>query len=709
MWRRGRAEEPVAPATDTGVPAAPPSPYSAQYETIVAQGHEQPTPVIGAPCLVWHVGLWPRPKAADGAPCDPHDTADLDAQAAKETYDDRRRAWVADIDARLKVFECNGRWRQMPPRPQNRVKQFIGPAGVPGSGSITMTLWWRAPAGSGGHADAAIRVRLHCNLTPDFVTFSFYLDVNALWGDAVYDAAVARDPRRDAILAAVADIQDICRPVPLSRGLLPETLSAADDKRLTDARNVLYVAIWEQFADEMKCRLDQLAGTRGEVFANFRGLVLEAAGEFGGTPAEDAPFPRFSADAQFDRDGVEANGVVNAYWPLVRRITPAADYREFVVCGLLNWRALYVTALGSRSQYDEGEERTRSQAEKGEADICVRAAVVSGQVSATRDDDRSVHRRHTPPGNNHPVRYLMLTKAKSNGRQLGRIVERINAMGTLRLYALKDWHVIEAADTTIRILGQELDQITREWSTKRDLLDDFKRVKDFANGRKDAKYGDIRSNLLKADIPGRIARTFTRLWTAPFALLSGHVRQALRNSDANKALDIKYAVLADISGGLEGKLIRIGAALDKSGVAAVGGLHFRINRSRYHVAEFRRLLDSLQVGNVQTWMSYEQFVNRGLAPVFDYISNVGDRVHSLRERLLAVLETIETSALVGQSSATRHNTAELKRVLLIVVFMGATYIVQTGALTAALNYLTSAFPFLERLIQEVIGRLRGLA
>lgn len=696
--------QPQADARPLGKPA---SPYSEQYETIIAQGHEQPTPVFAAPALVWHVGLWPRLRAPDGGKCDPHDTADLDAGTALDAYKKLRKLWVEEIDARLSVFDAKGRWRKAAPKPQTRAKRFLARPGqaVPDSGSVTMTLWWRAPVASGARLNGAVRVRLHCILTPDFVTFSFYLDVNTLWDLA--NTEDAWDPRREAIQQAIADIQDICRPASLAQAALPEKLSLVDDARLTKARNLLYVSIWEQFADDMESRLDQLAGARGEVFANFRGLVLETPAEIAATQEGRAPFPRFSAASQFDRDGIEANVVVNAYWPLVRRITPAADYREFVVCGLLSWRALYITALGSRSQYDENEERPPSQAEKSESTICVREAVMSGREHATSDDDRSVYPRLKPPGNIHPVRYLILTKPGSNGRQLGRIVERINAMGTLRLYALKDWHVIEAADAQIRILGQELDQITYEWSTKRDLLDDFKSVKDFATKRTEEKYAEIQSYLNKADIPGWLARMSAKLRAFVLAAFSSHARQILRNDDASRALDIKYAVLADISSELEGKLIRIGARLDEIGVTAVGGLHFRINRSRYYVAEFKRLLQSLEVGNVQTWTSYEQFVNRGLAPVFDYVDNVGTRIHALRERLLAVLETIETSALVGQSSATRYNTAELKSIMRIVVLMVAIYFVQTGLFAKAWEIVNAMVPGLLELFRQLANRVMG--
>ena len=58
---------------------------------------------------------------------------------------------------------------------------------------------------------------------------------------------------------------------------------------------------------------------------------------------------------------------------------------------------------------------------------------------------------------------------------------------------------------------------------------------------------------------------------------------------------------------------------------------------------------------------------RGLQPAFDEIADTGRRLRSLRARLGTVTEMIETSALVGQSAATRHNTAVLRSATTILL------------------------------------------
>ena len=134
------------------------------------------------------------------------------------------------------------------------------------------------------------------------------------------------------------------------------------------------------------------------------------------------------------------------------------------------------------------------------------------------------------------------------------------------------------------------------------------------------------------------------------------------------------------------------AKLDQVGAGAIGGPHFRINRSRYYIKEFTSLLETLEVGSVQTWISYEQFVKRGLGPAFEYILEVGARLATLRARLLTVTEMIETSALVAQSAATRHNTAVLRKAttyigIALLIFILRDYRAIFSALSSVREFL----------------------
>jgi hypothetical protein len=567
------------------------------------------------------------------------------------------------------------------------------------------------------------------------------MDIGQRWNEAHATIAnPAHGSRRRRLLEAVADIRTICEAqfgspepgatAPVDQPAVPEILQSPDQRNdqqlheaLKAARNLLYVDLWELFSAEMQCRLEDIAGGRGEVFANFRGLVMSTDGLDTTVPPVYQPkgqatasvgtatFANFSRDERFQADGAEANAVVKAFWPFVRRITPRSDYREFVACGVLGWRAIYVTALGSSSQYTERHERNPSAIEEGEYSIRVRPDLLPGNEkpfaapSEAGHFDSLVRSRMGRSGNNHPVRYLLLTKHEPHPRQIGRIAERINTMGTMRLYALKDWTAIRNADPYIRILGQELDQITENWGSNRRLINELRTLKQvralkeeirrlaregvgFLPGEGTPTWTRERLEPLKDALPGYTPRSpmnpLVRLfWRIRFFYNWSRYGELMRGMENDAVADIRHSALYEISNKVETDLIDISAKLDKMGFGATGGLHFRLNRSAYHVKEFQILLKTLQVGNIPTWVSYEQFVRRGLAPAFDYMASVGKRLRAVRARLLTITETIETSALVGQSAATRHNTAVLRQTTALAIVFLVIYLARTQLMKAA--------------------------
>jgi Mg2+ and Co2+ transporter CorA len=120
--------------------------------------------------------------------------------------------------------------------------------------------------------------------------------------------------------------------------------------------------------------------------------------------------------------------------------------------------------------------------------------------------------------------------------------------------------------------------------------------------------------------------------------------------------------LAEATDNAEKRLIEITASLDKLAQASDGGLHYRVKRSAYYIDQFHALVKILNIGGIPTWIAYNSFAERGLKPVFDLIRQTGERLQALRDRLTSVTESIQTSALVVQSSATRENTNVLKNI-----------------------------------------------
>jgi hypothetical protein len=319
-------------------------------------------------------------------------------------------------------------------------------------------------------------------------------------------------------------------------------------------------------------------------------------------------------------------------------------------------------------------------------------------------------------------------------------------MGTMRLYALKDWAAVRNADPYLRIFGQELDQITKQWSTDRQLINRLTTLKIVRRAAREIKR--LERVLRKATSPEEEERLIARYvprrpeWATsdllrlriglpiytprrpapwPIRVLLflrffydwRRYSELIQGMENDLVADIRHAALYEISNRVETDLIEISAKLDELGFGAVGGLHFRLNRSAFYVREFGILLKTLRVGNIPTWVSYAQFVQRGLAPAFHYMASVGKRLRRVRARLLTISETIETSALVGQSAATRHNTAVLRRattfaIIILLLFLASTSQAQGIALRIA-GFLYGRLPrWLTQRAEELASWLSSL-
>jgi uncharacterized membrane-anchored protein len=93
--------------------------------------------------------------------------------------------------------------------------------------------------------------------------------------------------------------------------------------------------------------------------------------------------------------------------------------REVIVSSMLNGRAIYVSTLGAQPRGTQG----------------------------SQGDD--------------PLCYSLLVSVDSRW-QIGRLIDRINHLGTVRLLALRDLRAIQLASIQIRALGLELDKLEQE-------------------------------------------------------------------------------------------------------------------------------------------------------------------------------------------------------------------------------------------------------
>jgi len=645
-------------------------PHAPRYSAVLQEGHRRPPPTFGAPTLVWHLGIWlpERAKKTLSWPTDPlpeeitpyedYRQQDFDA------FDKRNALFFSEFSDFLVHLQELGRVRRAPVQALKFSKPDVGYASdhphlfqVCNPQSLNFTLWWRDGTGTANSnerplapAIGDLRIRVQAQTHVDHVTVSFFIDAGKPWGQArVFTTDAAQGARRRQIFrnidSATAVSAALIRHGHVDCDLVPERgVTESDSKALEEAAAFLYDGIWSEFLDAFA--IAQESGPNqsqkfGEVFADFRGLIMPTGGiatpdnrkrqqdaaalrEGVGAPppqsdAADATFG-FGTFEHFDNESGEPNTVLKSFWPFVRRVIPDADRREFIACGINDWRDLYVTSLGAPMDGCEDDE------------------------SPSGDGDRHDTGAHRPE----PLRYLLLTKGQPHSQQIGRFVERINAIGTMRLFALKNWLTIRNAGHHIRLLGRELDSVLSEWSQKR-------REIDFRYSKKrvaaEIKYKRQAERFGWTDKMRRYRRPPRKLRIA---------EEEIQLIDDDRLKEINR-LISDT----ESRLLSLGAALDNIGQGGSGQLLYAITRSDYFINEFYRMAASLEVGNIDTWINYTQFVDRGLRPTFDFIKGAGERFVSLRARLQMVSEIIQTSALIVEAEATRVNTETLRRIATI--------------------------------------------
>lgn len=616
--------------------------------------------------------------------------------------------------------------------------------------SLSFTIWWLDGEGvqekvSSAPPPEALRVTVIAQSQIDHVTLSFHIDASKPYDHTPLGARMEPEEqaeffpegsRRAKIMEYVKEVRrisgDQIRSGRIDAPKSPEgDVSAEDARTLADAVDYFYDEIWRQFIGSFNIDFDTFdekhfiervqegdadinkhdpkAGF-GRRFADFRGVVLAVRGL--DTPRDDRrrrktnllkqrnapktpPTPGVDALGRaqdtvgrgndqpvetnahtgigaldvFDAESGEPNSVLKSFLPFLRRMEPWADYRRFIGCGIISWRALYVSALGAsdfiRSQ-DEFSSRTR-EVEHDALPISERLLRVSHaedlkKIAQDPEDLKALETAFERMKTSRPLRYLILTKGEPHREQIGRFVERINTLGTMRLFALKYYDEYLNASTHLRVLGNELDGILSYWARKRREIDNKYEKISFKNSK----------NLTKT------------------------VKKRQERDDELDALIEKT----------EAALIELGSRLDYMFHDGVGRLSYSINRSCYFASEFERLWPFLETGNVDGWMNYEQFVQRGPKPAFDFIKLTGERLVSLRERLQVVTETIQTTALIVETDATRANTAALLQIAILfrltAVFAVFSFIFIT------LQWLAPSPRDVVSLAQDPIGYLQSL-
>jgi hypothetical protein len=625
--------------------------FSKELEAIRKESHRSPRPTFGSPTLVWHIGIWPSPDH-DWLDADIAIQLDEQGQSRQDQYKDICRK---DADNKREFFEgINKVLQKLKSSPANQfgdgqadLKLGRPPGWVPspnfvndphtrdpiifpvvGENSLAFTLWWYSEEAEGGPplssaapVPEAVRVRVQVEAQRDHITLTFYLDAGKPWNDNRISASdPATGALRNRILSGVQDVKTICedraRSINPIEPLVPERYLGSDDtdstwkaKSLLDTADFIYQGIWDAFLEDFGLSLEKIATDRGQIFANFRTAVISTSGlpgEPGGEEEKRDAFERFNSRSS------ECNAVLRGFWPFVRRMTPYADEKEHVACAVMGYRALYVTALNAYTNYVQGQECDSRLDE-----------VPAGALPEMPDPNDP--ERVILPGaerfQNRPMRALLLTKGEPNTHQVGRIVERFNSLGTMRFFALKSYPLVRDASNHIRICGERLDEIIGYWTRQREAIEEEYRKKEIEDTDRRGKPVKILSQTDKDD---------------------------------------KNEELSNLANSIENHLLDIHADLDAVSKRVPGGLLFRVTRSVFYADKIRVVVKLLKIENIETWVTYEQFLDRSVLPTYDFIERTGKRLEALRERLQVITQSIQTSSVYLQTLATRENTEELR-------------------------------------------------
>ena len=376
------------------------------------------------------------------------------------------------------------------------------------------------------------------------------------------------------------------------RGAFRKVMWRSYDQIYLRVWHELYHDLFEPAFARVRPRIDEKT-----VFADFRGFVFTSTEPGEQSAAEPGrhkaymkepgwnPWPRRLSDdigTGFFRDNRVTQQTVETIWPFLtsdpafRDDASGQPFRgrktEYTISRFLGNRYLYATALGPQVPNDE-----------------------------------------------RPLCYLVIA-ASGHRWQTGRLLDRINHLGSVRLAALWDLRVVVKASDNLRA-AEEL----------------FQNVSSKLAG---LPTQEEHRNIL-AEIREEFGTAINLLATAA-ALSADHSPSAAVPPVPSR-------------GGIE----------DQSRSSAVReGLDYRIERSRYYSKQFRDGVEILRIRRIEGFQPYDQFVLQRLASSYEFIDMVGLRHQRLRELATSVNQQI----LAERQHMVQLSIKEIQAVAEIVFF-----------------------------------------
>ena len=363
-----------------------------------------------------------------------------------------------------------------------------------------------------------------------------------------------------------------------------------------------FLTVWEEFhADVLLTDADEV-NRLGEVFADFRGIVLSDEAEAGAarnSKVASAPkWFRFGKRAKVEE--AKWFGIQRAFWrkdKTRRRVISKAPPNPDTY-----WKARYdllwpLMTAKLRDIDFLNYEFTASMMSEG------RALYLSA-LGAQPPNVKAVERI--------PLCYGLYTHQLGSWA-IGRLIEQINQQGTLRLASLIDLPALQGAAVQLREAEQEV-----RIAFPKTISDE---VNTGLNGRK---------------------------------------RRGRRRSDKGSDRYSEKQI-----GELMASLDKAQTALGEADKLVPGGVAHRIERSRYYIRRFRDglpMLDIKQFGDLQP---YNVFVERRLGPTFGYIDMLWSRHDRVRRDMRALYQRVLAEETRNVAAAIRDRNTETEAIQIV--------------------------------------------
>jgi len=387
--------------------------YANSFEKLIREPHRRSATACRAPGLIWHFGFWPERG---------HDPQDA---RTRGDFNNRLTDWIvgqlAPFVDRLHAAGSTG-YPGKPPNLRLRDRDEDGKEKQIYTASRT-DVEFRLPWNG---FDIGVRIELHA----DYVTVTFFTSVE----EASYATSFKSEVIRWFEKASGADAEEARAASDyLHDGFWKAFVShlvsknGARPARGPDKGPTASAGLLRRLFGKASLRPERSeagAFAPGEVFLDVRGVLLQVAETNDGF----IPFLRSMGTAEAlansKLDGKIAARLLKQHEHFLSHGGFDTDPREYVANLFLEERALFISNLGSEPPRGEPGNRDRF------------------------------------------IRYQVFVK-QAKSRELGRLVERINTLETLKIMSLKDVELIREVGTSIRLQGSKLDKISAKLNNVR--------------------------------------------------------------------------------------------------------------------------------------------------------------------------------------------------------------------------------------------------